>query len=68
MINSTPKLKDHHANRLTPWELHPTRTGKNRWDRSVIWGMLRNPAYVGKAVFGKTMTDHSTPAGLNRRA
>jgi hypothetical protein len=23
----------------------PTRTGKHRWDRSVIWGMLRNPAY-----------------------
>src|SRR5262249_11028142 len=23
----------------------PTRTGKTRWDRSVIWGMLRNPAY-----------------------
>src|SRR6266700_3033055 len=22
----------------------PTRTGKSRWDRSVIWGMLRNPA------------------------
>ena len=25
----------------------PTRTGKDRWDRSVIWGMLRNPAYAG---------------------
>jgi len=33
-----------------------TRTGKSRWDRSVIWGMLRNPAYAGRAVFGKTMT------------
>ena len=22
----------------------PTRTGKDRWDRSVIWAMLRNPA------------------------
>ena len=32
----------------------PTRTGKHRWDRSVIWGMLRNPAYAGRAVFGKT--------------
>src|SRR4051812_39130077 len=21
----------------------PTRTGKHRWDRSVIWGMLRKP-------------------------
>ena len=33
----------------------PTRTGKHRWDRSVIWAMLRNPAYAGHAVFGKTM-------------
>jgi site-specific DNA recombinase len=45
----------------------PTRTGKARWDRSVIWGMLRNPAYAGRAVFGKTMAVHESP-GLNRRA
>jgi site-specific DNA recombinase len=45
----------------------PTRTGKDRWDRSVIWGMLRNPAYAGKAVFGKTMVV-AEPAGLNRVA
>ena len=45
----------------------PTRTGKHRWDRSVIWGMLRNPAYAGTAVFGKTMAVHE-PAGLNRVA
>jgi site-specific DNA recombinase len=44
-----------------------TRTGKTRWDRSVVWGMLRNPAYAGKAVFGKTKTIHEQP-GLNRRA
>jgi DNA invertase Pin-like site-specific DNA recombinase len=44
-----------------------TRTGKERWDRSVIWGMLRNPAYVGTAVFGKTRAVHE-PAGLNRTA
>ena len=31
-----------------------TRTGKSYWDRSVIWGMLQNPAYIGKAAFGKT--------------
>jgi len=31
-----------------------TKTGKNYWDRSVVWGMLQNPAYMGKAVFGKT--------------
>ena len=45
----------------------PTRTGKERWDRSVIWGMLRNPAYAGTAVFGKTMIVHEQP-GLNRTA
>jgi site-specific DNA recombinase len=44
-----------------------TRTGKTRWDRSVIWGMLRNPAYAGTAVFGKTRVLQESP-GLNRRA
>jgi site-specific DNA recombinase len=44
-----------------------TRTGKHRWDRSVIWGMLRNPAYAGRAVFGKTQVIHAQP-GLNRIA
>jgi DNA invertase Pin-like site-specific DNA recombinase len=33
----------------------PTRTGKARWDRSTVWGMLRNPAYAGRAGFAKTM-------------
>ena len=32
----------------------PTKTGKSYWDRSVVWGMLQNPAYMGKAAFGKT--------------
>ena len=45
----------------------PTRTGKTRWDRSVVWGMLRNPAYAGAAAFGKTQVLHESP-GLNRRA
>ena len=31
-----------------------TRRGKATWDRSVIWGMLRNPAYAGRAAFRKT--------------
>jgi len=31
-----------------------TRTGKTYWDRSVVWGMLKNPAYKGEAAFGKT--------------
>ena len=44
-----------------------TRTGKPRWDRSVIWGMLRNPPYAGRACFGKTMRTADQP-GLNRTA
>jgi site-specific DNA recombinase len=32
----------------------PTRTGKGRWERSTVWGMLRNPAYRGSACYGKT--------------
>jgi site-specific DNA recombinase len=31
-----------------------TRTGKSRWERSTVWGLLRNPAYQGKACYGKT--------------
>jgi site-specific DNA recombinase len=31
-----------------------TRMGKSRWERSTVWGMLRNPAYKGSACFGKT--------------
>src|ERR1700752_2760080 len=31
-----------------------TRRGKTRWERSVVWAMLRNPAYEGKACYGKT--------------
>ena len=32
----------------------PTRRGISRWERSTVWGMLRNPAYRGTACFGKT--------------
>ena len=31
-----------------------TQTGKTNWDRTTVWGMLKNPAYIGKAAFGKT--------------
>jgi site-specific DNA recombinase len=31
-----------------------TRLGKGSWERSTVWGMLRNPAYQGRACFGKT--------------
>ena len=43
----------------------PTRTGKTRWDRSVVWAILRNPAYAGQAVYGKTKAVNES-AALNR--
>ena len=30
-----------------------TRTGKGRWERSTVWGMLRNPAYGGRRAMAK---------------
>jgi site-specific DNA recombinase len=33
-----------------------TRFGRGPWERSTIWGLLRNPAYQGLACFGKTKT------------
>jgi len=38
-----------------------TRTGKTIWDRSAVWGMLKNPAYMGSAAFGKTRQDALRP-------
>jgi site-specific DNA recombinase len=32
----------------------PTCKRRSRWERSTVWGMLRNPAYKGQACFGKT--------------
>ena len=32
----------------------PSPMGKSRWCRTVIWKMLKNPAYQGSAAFGKT--------------
>jgi site-specific DNA recombinase len=32
----------------------PTCKRCSRWERSSVWGMLRNPAYKGQACFGKT--------------
>ena len=40
--------------RLLNEEQIPTRTGTTRWERSTVWGILRNPAYRGRACFGKT--------------
>jgi site-specific DNA recombinase len=38
-----------------------TRTGRTQWDRSVVWGILKNPAYKGTAAFGKTRTGPLRP-------
>jgi site-specific DNA recombinase len=43
-----------------------TRRGKTSWDRTTVWGMLRNPAYAGRAAFGKTTVDHRDRPALNR--
>ncbi len=32
----------------------PTRTGLAHWDPTTLCGMLRNPAYTGSAMFGRT--------------
>jgi site-specific DNA recombinase len=41
----TRKLNEQHV---------PTRRQVSRWERSTVWGMLRNSAYKGLACFGKT--------------
>ncbi len=41
------------------------RTGKTAWDRTTVWGMLKNPAYQGTAAFGKT---HAGPLAPRLRA
>jgi len=38
----------------------PTRKSSPRWERSVVWAMLRNPAYCGTACFGKTRVSSRT--------
>ena len=38
-----------------------TRTGKTTWDRTTVWGILKNPAYKGTAAFGKTKVGPMQP-------
>ena len=38
----------------------PTRKDVSRWERSTVWAILRNPAYTGKACFGKTQKTERT--------
>jgi site-specific DNA recombinase len=46
--------------RLQRAEEH-TRTGRTQGDRSVVWGILKNPAYKGTAAYGKTRTGPLRP-------
>jgi len=42
-------------------EAIPSPRGRHFWDRSVVWGILRNPAYKGLAAFGKTRIGEMRP-------
>jgi len=50
--------------RLTAAREH-TRMGRTVWDRTTVWDMLKNPAYMGLAAFGKTQAG---PLGPRLRA
>ena len=39
----------------------PSPRGKNYWDRSTVWGILQNRAYIGQAHFGKTQVGPAQP-------
>jgi len=39
----------------------PSPRGKNYWDRTTVWGILKNPAYMGEAHFGKTRVGQKRP-------
>lgn len=41
----------------------PTRHQAPRWERSTVWGLLRNPAYQGTACFLRQNADGAAPAG-----
>jgi site-specific DNA recombinase len=44
-----------------------TRKGNSHWDTTVIRDMLRNPAYMGTACYGKTKSTPKKNSPLNRR-
>jgi len=45
----------------------PSRRGKNYWERTTIWGMLKNPAYQGTAAFGRTRVNGLKPPSRPHR-
>jgi site-specific DNA recombinase len=38
----------------TRFDPHEDARRKSWWDRTSVWGILKNPAYMGSAAFGKT--------------
>jgi len=49
------------VSRRLPKQGIPTATGKQWWDRTSIWGILKNPAYKGTAAYGKTQIGPRKP-------
>jgi len=45
----------------------PTRTGLPRWNSATIATLLKNPAFIGKATFGKTRVEPWRPGLRPRR-
>jgi site-specific DNA recombinase len=45
----------------------PSPRGKSYWDRTTVWGILKNPAYVGQARFGKTRVGPQRPRLRSQR-
>jgi site-specific DNA recombinase len=39
----------------------PSSSGKSSWNRTAVWGRLKNPAYRGTAIFGKTRIGPKRP-------
>ena len=39
----------------------PSPKGMARWDHNTLWGILENPAYAGRAAFGKTVRGPMRP-------
>lgn len=42
-------------------EKRPTRTQKTLWRPSAVWNLLRNPAYMGRARYGRTRIGEQRP-------
>ena len=45
----------------------PSPRGKDYWDRTTVWSILKNPAYAGQARFGKTRVGPQRPRLRSQR-